>query len=348
VATTPASPSWDFPRSTYGVLILCHIAGENGHAARAALAGTGLALSDLSRPDVEVAAGQELAVVRNVLRLLGDPPGLGARAGSRITLGVAGPWGFAMLNSRTTRQAIEIALRYGYGHFSFVFARPSVELSHNEVQLLLDTSELPHDVRDFLIERDHAAHLTLIPQLLGPTPVRVETTLGPDRARAIRAITHTPEVIADCGRDCVALPAGILDRRLPMADDFALTRWRQQCDELLARHGGLPSGTGIIGFVRAAILRDIAHPPTLEELASTLNLSSRTLRRQLVQAGTSFQALLDEVRRAAAHDLLDSGESVSTVATRVGYANTPAFVRAHRRWTGQTPGGRVNTSSAEK
>jgi AraC-like DNA-binding protein len=87
-----------------------------------------------------------------------------------------------------------------------------------------------------------------------------------------------------------------------------------------------------------AILRDIARPPTLDTLALDLSMSSRTLRRQLARAGSSFQDILDDVRRAAAEDLLAAGESVTSIAARVGYANAPAFIRAYRRWTGRTPG----------
>jgi len=338
-APQTARPSWDFPRSTFGALILVELAQEHGGRAQAALAATGLEPSDLARPDLEIAAGQELTVVRNMLRLLGDTPGLGARAGSRITLGMAGLWGFAMLNSATTREAIEIALRYGYGHFSFVFARPRVALRRHECHIVLDTSELPVDVRDFLIERDLAAQVTLIPQLLGPdVRVRVETSLATDRARALAAVLRSNDVVGGSPRDSVVLPAGVLDRRLPMADPHALARWKQQCEALLARHANLPPGVGVIGAVRAAILRDPAHPPTLDDVARGLSISVRTLRRQLAQAQTSFRSIGDDVRRAVADELLKRGDTVSNVALHLGYADTPTFIRAYRRWTGRTPG----------
>ena len=331
-------PSWDFPRSIFGAYMLAELASEEGCTPHAALAATGLEDADLARPELEIAAGQELTIVRNVLRLLGDAPGLGARAGSRITLGMAGLWGFAMLNSGTTREAIDIALHYGYGHLSFVFARPTVDLRGNELHIVLDTSELPADVRAFLIERDLAAHVTLIPQLLGAgVRTRIETTLGADRARALAAILPSHDVHAGCSRDSVAMPVGVLDRPLPMADPFALARWKQQCDDLLARHATSPSGSGLIGAVRAAILREPGRPPSLDEVAHSLNVSARTLRRQLAQAETSFRAIVGDVRRTAADELLDRGETVSNVATRLGYADAPTFIRAYRRWTGRTP-----------
>jgi AraC-like DNA-binding protein len=321
------------------------VAEERGLPAPKALASTGLQPSDLTRSDLEIAAAQELTVIRNVLRWLGDEPGLGADAGVRMTLGMAGTWGFAMLNSATTREAIEVALRYGYGHLSFVFARPWVEERRNEVHIALDAGELPHDVRGFLIERDIAAQVALIPQLLGPAPpVRIETTLEGNRARHLASLLKGHEVVAGCGRDALILPAGILDRRLPLADEYALERWKQQCDALIARHADYRQGSGAIAAVRAAILRDPGHVPSLDEIARGLSVSPRTLRRQLADADSSFRSLLDEVRKLIAEDLLKSGAGVADVAYRMGYADTASFIRAFKRWTGRTPGTLARTA----
>jgi len=338
-------PSWDFPRNPFGAFVVTQVAEERGLPAGKALASTGLQQSDLTRPDLEIAAGQELTVIRNVLRWLGDEPGLGADAGLRMTLGMAGTWAFAMLNSATTRAAIDIALRYGYGHLSFVFTRPWAEERRNEVHIVLDADELPSDVRAFLIERDLAAHFALTRQILGPsTQVRVETTLDTNRARQLASLLSGYEVIAGCGRDAIILPAGILDRPLPLADAYALERWKQQCDALIARHADHRQGAGVIAAVRAAILRDPGHMPSLEEIARGLGISPRTLRRQLADHDSSFRSLVDEVRKLIAQDLLKTGAGVADVAYRMGYADTASFIRAFKRWTGQTPGAVARTA----
>jgi AraC-like DNA-binding protein len=321
------------------------VAEERGLPATKALAATGLQPPDLTRPDLEIAAAQELTVIRNVLRWLGDEPGLGADAGLRMTLGMAGKWGFAMLNSGTTREAIEVALRYGYGHLSFVFTRPWVEERPGEVHIVLDAEELPDDVRGFLIERDIAAQVALIPQLLGPAPpVRIETTLESKRAQHVASLLRGHEVISGCGRDALVLPTGILDRRLPLADQYALERWKHECDALIARHADYRQGSGVIAAVRAAILRDPSRLPSLEAIAQGLSISPRTLRRQLADADSSFRSLVEEVRKLIAEDLLKSGAGVGDVAYRMGYADTASFIRAFKRWTGRTPGTLARTA----
>jgi len=67
---------------------------------------------NLADPDCTVEARQEVAVARNLIGHVGGLPGLGVQAGLRLTLGSAGILGFALLSSRTVRDAITIALRY--------------------------------------------------------------------------------------------------------------------------------------------------------------------------------------------------------------------------------------------
>jgi AraC-like DNA-binding protein len=67
-------------------------------------------------------------------------------------------------------------------------------------------------------------------------------------------------------------------------------------------------------------------------------MSRRTLARQLAEEGTSFEALLDEVRLGVALQGLTGSElNVQDVAFLLGYSETAAFSRAFRRWTGQSP-----------
>ncbi len=76
-----------------------------------------------------------------------------------------------------------------------------------------------------------------------------------------------------------------------------------------------------------------------DALAALLNMSSRTLHRQLRDEGASLQALRDEVRQAqAVAQLRRSDKPIKQIALAVGFRNEKSFARAFRGWTGVAPG----------
>jgi AraC-like DNA-binding protein len=73
-------------------------------------------------------------------------------------------------------------------------------------------------------------------------------------------------------------------------------------------------------------------------LAGLLNMSVRTLHRQLKEEGASLQQLKDEVRCERAKELLYRSEKpVKQVAAATGFRNEKSFIRAFRVWTGVSP-----------
>jgi AraC-like DNA-binding protein len=73
-------------------------------------------------------------------------------------------------------------------------------------------------------------------------------------------------------------------------------------------------------------------------LAATLNMSTRSLHRQLREEGAFLQQLKDEIRSAKAKDLLlRTTRPVKQVAAGSGFRNEKSFIRAFREWTGTSP-----------
>ena len=92
--------------------------------------------------------------------------------------------------------------------------------------------------------------------------------------------------------------------------------------------------------VADALLADPADPRTLQEWGHDVGASSRTLARAFVSdTGLSFGRWRTLVRLQASLPYLAERMPVSSVARRVGYCTTSAFVAAFRAHTGVTPGG---------
>lgn len=79
--------------------------------------------------------------------------------------------------------------------------------------------------------------------------------------------------------------------------------------------------------------------PRLQDVAASLCMSSRTLKRYLQEHDLSFQQLLDQVRRVEALSLLEQPElTLDDIARRLGYSSRSNFSRAFQGWVGQSPG----------
>ncbi|MFG1377460.1 helix-turn-helix domain-containing protein [Xanthobacter autotrophicus] len=64
----------------------------------------------------------------------------------------------------------------------------------------------------------------------------------------------------------------------------------------------------------------------------------RTLNRRLLEAGSSFVAIRDEVRFRVAQELLALTDlPVGDIASALSFSAHSNFVRAFRRWAGVTP-----------
>jgi AraC-like DNA-binding protein len=94
----------------------------------------------------------------------------------------------------------------------------------------------------------------------------------------------------------------------------------------------------LVEKVRQTLAEHPEHSRNADDLAAWLNLSPRTLHRQLKEEGASLQQLKDAVRRDLATDLLlRTQRPIKQIAAEVGFQNEKSFMRAFKGWIGQTP-----------
>ncbi|GGO90192.1 AraC family transcriptional regulator [Wenjunlia tyrosinilytica] len=328
-------PVRPFPRGIATVRAMVEVAGEHGVPLARCLANSGLSEAAVTDEGAHVRAGQELIVAHNLVRAMGDPPGLGLEVGRRIRLRTYSVWGFALLASPTLGDAAAVGLRY----LELTFAVVGIHLQHGpgEVHLVLDDACVPRSIRRFLIEREIAVIRTILDSILGEpfTPLRVDLRFArPRSSTPYEALAGTP-IVFGAPRNAFVADAALLDRPLPQADHHTMRVCERECRVLLARR----AETGSAGRVADLLARWPEGIPAMGAAASALHMSTRTLHRRLSAEGTSYRRLVDEARHARAVDMLTTaGLGVEQIAARLGYADGAAFVRAFRRWTGATPG----------
>ena len=133
----------------------------------------------------------------------------------------------------------------------------------------------------------------------------------------------------------------MLDHRLPGADPEHLG--------ILEAQAHARDDLGVVFRLRRTLrILLLAQGASGDQVARLLSMHHRTLSRRLKAEGTTFQQLLDEVRFEAACQLLDTARiPITEIAVSLGYAETSAFSRAFRRWSGATPVERRRRSQEE-
>jgi len=170
-----------------------------------------------------------------------------------------------------------------------------------------------------------------------PLPVRsVELPFpAPAHARLYREMFYDIPWTFDEPVTKVVFDAALLDARIPFADPATAKLAERFCAELM------PGGTtqeGLVPQVRRLLDASSGPPPTLEEIASMLLTSTRSLRRELRNVRTSYNRLVDESRRARAEEWMETNSlPLEHLATKLGFSHVRSFRRAFKRWTGQLP-----------
>lgn len=78
--------------------------------------------------------------------------------------------------------------------------------------------------------------------------------------------------------------------------------------------------------------------PAMARVAKSLGMSARTMQRRLGELGTTYQEVLDDVRRRSARRLLASTDlGMGEIAFLLGFEEVNSFMRAFHGWEGTTP-----------
>ncbi len=329
-------PPWPARRSIISVQLLTQLGLDLGLSLDRCLHGTGLTPVHLTGLNGEVEAACELQLIANLVEALPRVGDLGLQAGRRYHLTTYGAWGYAILSSANVRQAAELGLRY-HG-LTYAFTRISLNVEGAVASLCFDDQALQPALLDFIVQRDMLAALVVVRELLCSRlpllALELRQAAPADVSPFIAAFGQAPRFGAAHNR--LGFSADLLDNPLPRANPQLVQACELQCQTLLARH---QLHQGLAGRVRQLLLQSPGQLADMEQVASQLYLSSRTLRRRLLDEGTHFRGLQDEVRQALAEELLAAGGlSLEEIAERLGYGELSNFIHAFKRWKGTTPG----------
>jgi AraC-like DNA-binding protein len=300
----------------------------------ALLAGLSISSETLADPHGRIAVPAMIALLDRARGLTGEPA-LGVYCGLQTRATLYGSLGFALTSAATIRDAIDLSIKYGKVVTTAVSMR--FRTDRGLASLTVEEHTDFGDVRDIVVMTTLIAWWKVSAALTGRelTTSTLEFALPEPSYLPRLAMTGLRmRFLRPAHR--LTFDARSLDLPYTMPDPVALALAREQCERELEALG-MTRGE-LTARVRGLIPRQGGGFRTLEEVASAMNRSPRTLKRQLATSGISFSTLRDSEFQERAIALLRLPDlSLRQIADRLGYSNAANFERAFRRCTASSP-----------
>jgi AraC-like DNA-binding protein len=297
------------------------------------LAGSHLHPALLGSTDAYIPFKSVARVVESTAAELGCPD-FSLRLANRQNIEILGPIALIARHSPTSREALH-GIAQHLGNYS-----PALRIG-------LDEPEREHTRYTFEVLVPGIPSLTQIFQLGLGVSLGVFRLLMGDGFRPLEVAiphaqpphAHTYRSFFGCHVQFDSDYAGMrvrnadLDRRRPAHDPQV----REHVARYLDAEG--PADDDVVALVRHLIKRSLATGHAdLCNIAAHLGMHPRTLQRGLEQDNTTFEDLLDDVRRGQALSYLtQSSLTIGQIATMLGYSQQSCLSRASRRWFADSP-----------
>lgn len=318
-----------------GAMII-DVASARGVDPGALMAESGFQSAWLDDPDAHMPLSVETRLWDGAARRTGDPY-FGLHAAAAIRPGTFQVLDYAVRTAPDLRTALDRLARYNrlvhdVARFEIHPQGSAVRIEHR----FEGTEARPcRQAAEFTL-----ASLVVVASQISAEPVRA---LAVEFSHASLGETADYQSIFgvaprfDAPTSCLLLSADVLRRPVPAADPALSHIVIAHAESRLAALE--PPQQTIRMQVRRVLARGVVNGvATLEQVASALCMSERSLQRRLRGEGACFSDLLDEVRRELALQYIANERmALGEVAYVLGFSEPSAFHRAFKRWTGMTP-----------
>jgi AraC-like DNA-binding protein len=296
---------------------------------RAVCEDAGLDHTVLSSPDGRVPRDAIALLWQHAVARTGDE-NLGLRVATVGPPSMMSLFIHMFMSGPTPKEALQRILPY-----QRVFtAGPALGIEEREEDFVITLARLDGDVPSppQMMEHFLAACIRMISYAVGePILPRSASFRHPEPASTdLHQEVFRCPIHFNAEADSLVMSKKDMERRSLHGSDSTLQRLERSAEEILQAI----EDPSVAGRARAVVRARLGGAPvSLNQVASELRMSARTLQRRLSEEKTSFRRVIDEARKALVLEAADAGESMAALAQRAGFSNSRAFARAFRRWT---------------
>ncbi|MEH6549339.1 MAG: AraC family transcriptional regulator [Pseudomonadales bacterium] len=288
--------------------------------------------------DPAIAMADFYQLLEEAVRLTGDGS-VGLKIYQKIDSADFGLYGYAIQNSSSIRHAMEVNARYHY----MMQSDTMMELEDDgEDNLSCTYKLLDHEVGECRhdVDLSLSAIVYTVRHLSGQqewAPLRATFTFAqPEDISAYQEIMACPLEFG-APKSSVLISSDMAKSPIEIGGDERLFAILDK--NLQQIMDSVTEGAEVVKTVRQLVVKSLgAGSPSIDDIASQLCMSRRSLQRRLEAEGFSFKELVEDIRRQLASRYLGNTEyPLVEVAFLLGYSDLSAFSRAFRRWYGEPP-----------
>ena len=324
------------------VAVLLDFAQKEGLLIQSALFGSDITEQSLKYEDPSLV--QELVVINNLISLCDYHPfQMGLKVGRMANAHTFGLMGQALIAAPTIRDITSLVKQHFAGDHHFLKIQP--KFKGNKI---LTTFEVPAHLSkkeaQFILGRDmgaaisfqegaHSRFMSIVPVVeVGFTSAELP---GMDEI----ADYYSCEMRIQQPSNYLLTRIVVQNIFLPLSNKFLSNMLNEKLQYFLKDDNvRLLAADGMRDRI-SQLLEDIGYEDMgREQMASCLNISSRTLSRYLKSEGTTWRNLYIQLRMEKARKvLIHSNQSIELVAESVGFSSASAFSNAFSREHGESP-----------
>lgn len=324
----------DIPASIISLRI--GVAQQMGAIPREIMDEAGISEELLSNPTNRVTVDQTMKVWEAIINQTNSHD-VGLLSGARIRLNSIGVLGYLMMNSDSIAKALEKLCVHQRLVNSIAFFVPSPKGSSVKYALEMkeDWSTYFRYTIDFMIAGISSVFSDLTysnvhPQEVGfnfPTPENI-TTYEEFFAPAM--------INFNCPQAFITYSRDVLNYKIIGKNSTLFGHFEKELKAVLEEHDNQKKYTRKVrDMIQQNLLAEI---PKVEDVARKIGVSTRSLQGLLKEENTTYQSLLNEVRKEVSIKHLKNKKfNITDVAFLTGFSDLSVFSRSFKKWTGLTP-----------
>jgi AraC-like DNA-binding protein len=300
------------------------------------LRGTGIQAASFIHDDILLTPEQQVTIGLNAYAISGDE-GLGLRVGKMLTPEIYGPLGFLVSACPDLGTALDHFKNFLPSHISLANLNTSTD--DNWLICKLGLRYTDHEIiHRAAVESISLSLLSLIEAIIGREldEGRLCCSYPPPSYHESFARYYRIPVEFNAPDDRLYIPKAWATYPNPISSKANYLYALKICQGM----SGRISTRGMTTKERVSQLLLSAPPGTFSEdsVAKSLLISKRTLIRRLAEEDTTFKKLRDKLlSNIAASQLLETTDSIESIATLLNYHDSSNFRRAFKKWFMMTP-----------